>query len=203
MMRLVTTANAKKIPDVDDMSLDQFAAVLDSVTNESRRFLESTALATDEAFRRMLHQALRVFTRKLAQLLEAERTGLFLVDPARDELWLTVGDDAAEEVSELRIPAGTGIAGYVAHTGRAERIADAYADPRFNRSVDDQTGYRTRSILCIPLVAADGSVFAVAQLLNRRDGRPFDVEDEQRFARFVAPIGVMLETWWRMTTLRR
>jgi putative ABC transport system ATP-binding protein len=203
MMRLVTTTNAKKIPDVDGMSVDQFAAVLDSVTNESRRFLESTALATDETFRRMLHQALRVFTRKLAHLLEAERTGLFLVDPARDELWLTIGDDAAEEISELRIPGGTGIAGHVAQTGRAERIADAYADPRFNRSVDDQTGYRTRSILCIPLVAADGSVFAVAQLLNRRDGRPFDVEDERRFARFVAPIGVMLETWWRMTTLRR
>ena len=87
-----------------------------------------------------------------------------------------------------------GIAGAAAMSGETIRIDDAYADPRFNRDVDRQTGYRTRSVLSLPVKNMDGEVFAVAQLLNRRDGRPFDEEDEQRFAEFVQSLGVIFET---------
>ena len=204
MMQLLAASKRKAVPAiVDDLSEPQFSALLNDVTNESRRFLESTALATDQAFRSMLHQALQVFTRKLARLLDVERVSLFLIDPERDELWLTVAEETGDGLAEVRIPAGTGIAGHVARTGRIERVDDAYRDPRFNPAVDQHTGFRTRSILCVPLVSADGEVFAVSQMLNHRSGRPFTVEDERAFARFIAPIGVMLETWWRMTQLRR
>ena len=74
------------------------------------------------------------------------------------------------------------------------RIDDAYADPRVNRDVDKQTGYHTRSILSLPIKNQAGSVFAVAQLLNRCDGQPFDGEDEKKFAEFIQSIGVILET---------
>jgi GAF domain-containing protein len=94
----------------------------------------------------------------------------------------------------VRIPLGSGIAGAAAASGRAERVADAYADPRFNRDVDQRTGFRTRSILCLPLHDRSGAVFAVTQLLNRRDGRPFDAGDEQRYADFAASLGVLLES---------
>jgi hypothetical protein len=57
--------------------------------------------------------------------------------------------------------------------------------------------------MCVPLLDAHGEVFAVSQLLNRRDGRPFDATDERHFKEFLGPIAVMLETWWRMTHLRR
>jgi putative ABC transport system ATP-binding protein len=204
MMHLLAASKRKALPEVvDDMPQDEFVALLQDVTNESRRFLESTALATDEAFRSMLHQALQVFTRKFGRLLDAERASVFLLDRERDELWLTVAEETGDGVVELRIPAGTGIAGHVARTGRPERVDDAYADARFNPDLDQRTSFRTRTILCVPLLDARGEVFAVSQLLNRRDGRPFDAEDERRFASFVAPIGVMLETWWRMTQLRR
>ena len=204
MMHLLAADQRKAVPAfVDDMPLAEFAALLQEVTNESRRFLDSTQLATDEAFRSMLDRALRAFTRKLGSILDAERASLFLVDPERDELWMTVAEEANEAVTELRVPAASGIAGHVVRAAEAVRVPDAYADPRFNPEMDRRTGFRTRTIMAVPLLDAHGEVFAVAQLLNRRDGRPFDAEDERRFKEFLGPIAVLLETWWRMTRLRR
>jgi adenylate cyclase len=80
------------------------------------------------------------------------------------------------------------------------RVADAYADPRFNPEVDRQTNFRTRSVLCLPLLDARGRVFAVTQLLNRRDGEPFDERDERRFAEFATSLGGLLES---LVSLRR
>jgi putative methionine-R-sulfoxide reductase with GAF domain len=97
-------------------------------------------------------------------------------------------------MGEIRIPMGTGIAGAVARTGQALRIDDAYADPRFNREVDAKTGFRTRSIISLPVKNREGDVFAVAQLLNRMDGQPFDEGDERRFSEFMQSIGLILET---------
>ena len=81
-------------------------------------------------------------------LLNAERSSLFLVEG--DELVLKVAENL-EEMGEIRFPVGAGIAGAVAQSGQSIRIDDAYADPRFNREVDKQTGFRTRSILCLPI----------------------------------------------------
>jgi hypothetical protein len=55
----------------------------------------------------------------------------------------------------------------------------------------------------VPIRDAKGNVFAVSQLLNRADGKPFDAANERRFTEFLQPIGVMLETWWRMTRIHR
>jgi len=182
---------------VDRLDESGFVAMLGELTGESERFLESTALAGDEAFQGMLSQALAAFTRKLAQVLDAERASFLLVDAERGELVLRVSQDVASDEA-LRIPIGSGIAGAVATSGAAVRVADAYADPRFNPEVDRRTGFRTRSVLALPVRDREGRVFGVAQLLNRRDGRPFDAADEERFARFAAPLGLVLETWRRL-----
>jgi putative methionine-R-sulfoxide reductase with GAF domain len=116
------------------------------------------------------------------------------VEPERNTLLLRVAQDLPEHV-KVRIPIGTGIAGAAAASGEVIRVDDAYADPRFNRQVDVQSGFRTRSILCLPIKNRSGSVFAVAQLLNRRDGQPFEAADEQKFSRFIESIGVILETF--------
>ena len=103
----------------------------------------------------------------------------------------------------MRIPVGSGIAGAAAQTGQTIRIDDAYADPRFNPDVDKQSGYRTRSILSLPVKDRSGHVFAVAQLLNRRDGKPFDDSDEKKFSEFIQSIGVILETMEGLSMGRR
>jgi GAF domain-containing protein len=89
---------------------------------------------------------------------------------------------------------GSGIAGAVAETGRSIRVDDAYSDSRFNPEVDRKSGYRTRTILSLPVTNRSGRVFAVAQLLNRLDGKPFDDKDERKFVEFTESIGVILET---------
>ena len=176
---------------VDKLDEIQFRDLLQDITEESERFLETTALANNLAFKSMLEQGLFAFTRKLGVLLNAERSSLFLLQG--EELLLKVSENL-EEMGEIRIPLGSGIAGAVAQSGQAIRIDDAYSDPRFNREVDKRTGFHTRSILSLPVKNLEGKVFAVAQLLNRKDGQPFDEEDEQRFAGFVQSIGVIFET---------
>ena len=95
---------------------------------------------------------------------------------------------------ELRVPADKGIVGECVRTRDVINVPDCYADPRFNQEVDRQTGYTTRSILSLPVKDQNGDVFAVAQLLNRKDGQPFDANDEDRFSSFIRSIGVILET---------
>ena len=193
MMQTLADNRSKQPLDEMVAALDEqgFKELLQEITTDSQRFQEATALANDVAFKSMLSQGLFAFTRKLGQLLDADRASLFIVE--QDSLVLRVAQDM-EATGEVRIPLGSGIAGAVAQSGESIRIDDAYADPRFNQDVDKQTGYRTRSILSLPVKNHDGRVFAVAQLLNRKDGQPFDQGDEQRFADFIQSIGVILET---------
>ena len=206
LMRMLAESNRKGELRhlVATMTREQFQRGLEQLTSESRRFLDATAMAHDEAFQSMLEQALFAFTFKMGDLLDAERASLFLVDHERGEMWLRVAQDEGGKPLEFRMPLGVGVAGHVAASGAGCRIDDAYADPRFNRALDQETGFRTRSILCLPLRStATGRVFAVAQLLNPRDGSVFDAEDEKRFASFLDSIGVILETWWSMASQRR
>ncbi len=195
MMHALAESRQKQPLDqvVDELDEHGFRELLRQITDESQRFMQATAVANDQAFQSMLEQGLFAFTRKLGDLLHAERASLFLVDGVTHTLLLRVAQDLPEGAA-VRIPIGSGIAGAVAQSGDAIRVDDAYADPRFNRQVDQQSGFRTRSILCLPLKNRRGAVFAVAQLLNRKDGRPFAAEDERAFHHFTESLGVILET---------
>lgn len=193
MMGMLATQREKQNLDsmVDCLDETGFEKLLGDITAEAQRFVQATAMANDAAFSSMLKQGLFAFTRKLAQLLDADRASLFLV--RGKQLELAVAENL-DELGSVRFPVGTGIAGAVAQNGQAIRIDDAYSDPRFNRDVDRQTGYRTRSLLTLPVKDRDGRLFAVAQLLNRRDGEPFTTDDEHKFAGFIESIGVIFET---------
>jgi GAF domain-containing protein len=112
------------------------------------------------------------------KLLNSERTGCAASfnETALSEKWITAG-----------------IAGRVALTGKPVNVPDAYSHPDFNPSVDESTGYRTRSILCAPIFDRSKQVFAVAQLINRLDGQPFGPEAETAFQEFIEPLGLILE----------
>jgi energy-coupling factor transporter ATP-binding protein EcfA2 len=184
---------------VADMDEATFRGTLQELTLQSQRFLEATALARDEAYQSMLEQTLRIFTRRVGELLDAERASLFLVDREREQLVLRVAQDLPEG-AHPRIPLASGIAGAAALSGEAVCVDDAYADPRFNQALDAETGFRTRSVLCLPLQDRAGRVFAVTQLLNRRDGRPFDAADTRRYREFAASLSVLLESLTHVDT---
>lgn len=101
--------------------------------------------------------------------LNAERGSLFLNDPATNELYSRVAQGNIQR--EIRLMNNTGIAGHVYTTGVPLLIHDAYADPRFNRSVDERTGFVTHNILCVPIKTVKGEIIGVAQTLNKKSGR--------------------------------
>jgi len=101
--------------------------------------------------------------------LEAERGTLFLNDAETHELFSRIAQGNIQR--EIRFLNHTGIAGHVYTTGEAVIIDDAYADARFNRSVDEQTGFVTRNILCVPIRTVKGEIIGVSQMLNKRRGK--------------------------------
>lgn len=173
--------------------------MLERVTREADQFLRVSELASGDAFASMLDAMIEAFTRKVGDILDADRASLFLLDASRGELWSKAARGRSDEPVEIRIPRGAGIAGTVAASGEPINLPDAHVDPRFDPSADRDTGYRTKSLLCVPLRDAAGDVFAVAQALNKRGGGPFDNDDEKRFAEFMSTVGVLLESWWRMS----
>jgi adenylate cyclase len=97
-----------------------------------------------------------------------ERGAVFLNDDVTGELYSLVAD--GKFTREIRIFNTTGIAGHVYTTGKGVIIQDAYSDPRFNSSVDAMTGFKTKSVLCVPLRNLKGDRIGVAQLLNKLEG---------------------------------
>lgn len=121
-------------------------------------------------------------------VLRADRGTVFLYDHDSDELISTV----ATGTGELRIPAGRGIVGESARTREVINVPDCYADPRFNRDVDRQTGYRTRCLLTIPLIGYDDLLVGVLQVLNKQDG-VFTEIDERIATALAAQCAVALQ----------
>jgi serine phosphatase RsbU (regulator of sigma subunit) len=130
---------------------------------------------------------------KISEILQTERSSLFLLDHEADELWSKVAQGA--EVSEIRFPTSTGLAGYVASTGEVLNIADAYKDPRFNPSIDQITGYRTKSVICAPVINRDGKIIGITQAVNKKEG-VFDKEDEDLLMALSSQIAVAIENAW-------
>jgi putative ABC transport system ATP-binding protein len=175
---------------------------LAELTAEARGFLSVVRLAEDAAVESMLRQVLEGLTRRIGRLLDAERATLFLADPRAGLLWSLYADSDRHPV-RLRVRYGQGVAGAVALSGEPINVPDAYADPRFDRTVDQRTGFRTRSILALPVRGSSGEVIGVAQVLNRRDGdAAFDRGDEARFAQLADGLGPILETWREMAQRR-
>jgi len=142
------------------------------------------------AAERDLDALLQIIMEKTSEVMDADRSTLFLVDEAKQQIWSKVAQGWA--VKEIRLPLGTGIAGHVALTGETVNIPDAYADPRFNPDVDRTTGYRTSTILCMPMKDRQGKILGVIQVLNKQEGA-FTPADEGLMAAFAAGAAVTVQ----------
>ncbi|XP_065061880.1 probable 3',5'-cyclic phosphodiesterase pde-5 isoform X2 [Rhopilema esculentum] len=127
-------------------------------------------------------------------LVDADRTSLFLVDTKTNELYARIFDIGTgldtKLQKEIRFPKSKGVAGHVASTGETLNIINAYDDARFNRDVDIQTGYTTRTLLCMPIFIR-GNIIGVVQMVNKRNG-VFTAGDEKAFQTFAVYCGLAL-----------
>lgn len=120
-----------------------------------------------------LNEILEMIMTRISQHIKAENWSLFLKDEKTDELYfeVVVGIDK-EQVKDIRIPLGKGIAGEVAQTGKPIYTADAENDPRVFKKVDDKTGFTTKSIICMPL-KIHGNILGVIEIINIEDIKNF------------------------------
>lgn len=137
------------------------------------------------------------------ELVNADRAAMFMVDERHQELYARVFDMGetitlthdAEKMAllkEIRFPIDKGIAGHVVTTGEILTINDAYQDERFNQEIDIKTGYKTRSILCIPVSIHKGKVIGVVEMVNKINGE-FNQQDCDAFEAFAVYCGLALQ----------
>lgn len=137
-----------------------------------------------------LDEVLNVIMEKITVLMNADRSTLFLLDPEENALWSKIIQ--GDQINEIRLRVGDGIAGWVAQTGKSVNIRDAYRDDRFNASVDLRTGYQTRSILCQPIRNLNRQIIGVVQVLNSKNGH-FTVEDENLLSAIASQASISIE----------
>ncbi|WP_413174144.1 GAF domain-containing protein [Anabaena azotica] len=139
-----------------------------------------------------LEATLQIVMEQARILMQADRSTLFLYRKEMGELWTKVATVNDTKLIEVRIPSNRGIAGYVASTGQALNIPDAYQDPRFDPTTDNKTGYITRNILCLPVFNSAGELIGVTQLINKQQGS-FTTSDEEFMRAFNIQAGIALE----------
>ncbi|NUN95156.1 MAG: GAF domain-containing protein [Candidatus Omnitrophica bacterium] len=137
---------------------------------------------------RNIDELLTVVMSRVTKAMKADRSTLFIVDQERRVIWSKV----AQGTEPFTVPMGRGISGYVAQTGETLNIPDAYQDERFNPEVDRRTGYKTNSILCMPVKDREGVVIAVIQAINKLDGI-FSEQDEDFLRALSAQIQLAIE----------
>lgn len=115
--------------------------------------------------------------RKLAaEALHAERATVFIHDSSNHEL--ISGPGFSEKEEEFRIPEDRGIAGDIFKLKKVINIKDAYNNPNFNKSIDRQTGFKTKTILGAPLIDLGNNLVGVIQVLNKKEGEFTDFDEE-------------------------
>jgi len=180
------------------------------VVNQTLGMLDN--ILDSQGFDAILNDMLQSITLKTGELLNADRSTIFLLDEEKNELWAIVAKDENGKNLELRFPSHVGIAGEVATEKKVVNIPyDFYNDPRSTnaKKVDESTGYRTYTMLAMPLINEEtGELVAVVQLINKLkpnhehygildeqiDKAGFTQEDEQVFREFAPSIRLILES---------
>lgn len=179
------------------------------VVNQTLSMMNS--MHDSQGFNDILQEMLQFITSQTTELLNADRATIFLLDEEKQELWSILAKGEEGIPLEIRIPSEQGIAGYVATHKKPINIAyDFYDDPRSAaaKEWDKKTGYRTYTMLTLPLLDDQEKLVAVVQLINKLrptseresplaeqiDIQGFSTEDEVRFSEFALSIQLIIQS---------
>lgn len=214
-LALVATTKEVFYDFVDHLTPENFRYIVSnlesdfSVVNQTLAMMDG--IVESQGFDAILNQMLRSITLKTGELLGADRTTIYLLDETRNELWSIVakGNDSAS--LEIRVPVGQGIAGEVAQKQEVVNIPyDFYDDPRSitAKESDQKNGYRTYTMLTLPLLDEHKKLLGVVQLINklkhpynaddplceRIDKRGFTQADEKVFTEFAHSFQLIIKS---------
>jgi adenylate cyclase len=193
------------------LTKDTFKQVVQEVEQKLQVVNQTLSMLDYQGFETILQEMLHSITHKTGELLGADRTTIFLLDEEQQELWSILAEGKNKRPLEIRIPADKGIAGEVASFKRVVNIPfDFYDDPRSTvaQEQDKKNGYRTYTMLALPLLNTEDKLVAVVQLLNklkpihdiddplneRIDTKGFTEIDENVFQEFAPSIRLILES---------
>ncbi|MBD2357556.1 GAF domain-containing protein [Tolypothrix sp. FACHB-123] len=193
------------------LTQETFKQVVKEVEQKLQIVHQTLSRLDSHEFDTILEEMLHSITLKTGELLGADRTTIFLLDEEKQQLWSILAEGEGDRSLEIRIPADKGIAGEVATFKKVINIPyDFYQDPRsvFAREQEKITGYRTYTMLALPLLNEHGQLVAVVQLLNklkpvhnlnaaiadRIDTKGFTKADEELFQEFAPSIRLILES---------
>ncbi|HKD22912.1 MAG TPA: adenylate/guanylate cyclase domain-containing protein [Rhizomicrobium sp.] len=160
----------------------------EEMTVDLRQLIDVSSSITAEI---RLGALLRKIVEATSKFVHADRSSLFLHDAKTGDLIAFVAEGL--ETRQIRFSSKVGLAGHCFTTGEVVNIEDAYSDPRFHRDIDALTGYRTKSVLAMPVIARDGRRLGVMQALNRRDAKAFDSGDIARMSAFAAQAAIAID----------
>jgi sigma-B regulation protein RsbU (phosphoserine phosphatase) len=156
-----------------------------------RRALEFLAeLSQALALSRDLRNTLAMALGRIADFMQAEAASMFLVEPRTRliECRLCVGP---VDIAGLKLEIGQGIVGRAVADNMTQIVRDAQTDARVNVRVDAETGFVTRSIICVPLTTAEGPIGAL-EVINRRGGALFEPADAVLLETLAAPAALAI-----------
>ncbi|MCI3920991.1 SpoIIE family protein phosphatase [Paenibacillus sp. TRM 82003] len=138
-------------------------------------------------------ELLRIIMETAEKTLRAEGSSIILLDKERQELYFEVATgEKGDEVREIRLRVGEGIAGWVAQSGESVLIPNAAKDPRWSNRVSTRVGMPTRNMVCVPVVS-NGETLGVLQVINRKYGGTFRKSDLRLLEMIASPAAVALE----------
>jgi len=128
-----------------------------------------------------------------SRIMKAEASSVILIDEEKGELYFDLAlGKKGDEVREIRLKLGEGIAGWVAQSGQSVKVDDAAKDERWSGKVAKRVDYPTRNMLCVPLISKD-KIIGVLQVLNKREGTHFTDRDLKLLESVASPIAASLE----------
>lgn len=136
---------------------------------------------------------LHIIMETAVKTMNAEGSSIILVDEESGDLYFEVATgDKNEEVKEIRLQAGEGIAGWVAESGQSVLIADAAKDARWSNRVSSKVNIETRNMLCVP-VTSNGKTLGVLQVINKKGNKSFNQRDLRLLEMIASPTAIALE----------
>lgn len=179
---------------INPLSIEQFITLLSNINQEFEQIIGTINLLEQQSVKQKISLVMQAISLKISQLLNAEKVTFFVVDREGGRLWSQNAQGDSGELINIEIPINVGIAGYVAATGETLNISNPYHDSRFNPQVDKDTGFRTKNILCVPILNSSSDIFSVIQVLNKLGDEAFNREDETKLYEVAQFLGSVLET---------
>jgi K+-sensing histidine kinase KdpD len=132
----------------------------------------------------------KVIVEQTNQIMDSARSSVFLVDEKGFSLAAFVSTDLKR--NEINMPKNSGVAGWVYSNKTPLIVPDAYSDPRFYPGIDEKTGFKTKNILCVPLINRDYQCIGTLQALNKKSG-DFTRDDKEILMHLANYITIAIE----------